>query len=327
MKKSIIALSSAVLLSFGFVSPALASMYTVKQGDTLEKIAREYNLSVQQLHELNNLTSDVLQINQQLITSVPSISTQTKTYTVVKGDTLGKIAKKYHLTLAELKKLNALTSTKIHVGDKLIVSSIAATKAMEKENETMNNNSTQTMLYTVVKGDTLGEIAKKHNLTLEELKKLNPYFKTTDFVKIGQKIRVAKSVIDTAALTNDQQIDTVIMEAKKVINAPYLWTGVTPQGFDSSGFIYYSFKQAGYKISRSSVSTYYELGKDVSLPKPGDLVFFASDVDHAVVMNHVGIYLGDNKFIHVTESKGVQISALSSSYYQSRLIGYKRLVF
>ena len=336
MKKSIIVLSTVAFLSSGFISHASADTYTVKKGDTLEQIAAQYNLSVQQLQELNDLSSDRLQINQQLITSTSSLTkkgasnnlldpTQTKTYTVVKGDTLSKIAKKYKLTVATLKQLNPLSSDKLQIGDTLIVSK-TITQAVEEASETTTIDPTQTKTYTVVKGDTLSEIAEKYKITVAKLKQLNPVLLKSDVIIIGQKLTVGKSSSNTGTSTKDQQVDTVITEAKKVIGAPYLAAGISPRGFDSSGFIYYVFKQAGYKISRSSVATYYKLGKEVSSPKPGDLIFFALGSNKAIV-NHSGIYLGDNEFIHVTLNKGVIISSLTNSYYQSRLIGYKRLSF
>ena len=133
MKKSIFALSTAVtLLSTIFVSPASASTYTVKKGDTLTKIAKKYHITVQQLKKLNQLKSDQVKINQKLTTSTSAIKAgqatvtieneKTSTYTVVAGDTLTKIANKYNLTLDELKKLNTKVSNQIYTGETLVIS-------------------------------------------------------------------------------------------------------------------------------------------------------------------------------------------------------------
>ncbi|MFB5282798.1 NlpC/P60 family protein [Peribacillus sp. Hz7] len=285
MKKSIVAFSAAALLSGLFVSSASASTYTVKKGDTLTKIAKKYDLTVNKLKELNNLKSNTIYVNQKLVTSTSKAKKETTaakatvsiknekktTYKVVAGDTLTKIANKHNLTLGELKQLNQLSSTVIKVGDTLIVS----------------NSSTETII----------------NLPEE-----------------------TKSSANTYETENGPSIDKVIAEAKKVIGTPYSWAGSTPAGFDCSGFVYYAFKQAGYSISRHSSSTYYALGKKVSSPQRGDLVFFATGSNRSVV-NHLGIYLGDNQFIHASSSKGVMISSVNSSYYKSRLIGYKKLDF
>lgn len=283
MKKSIVAFSAAALLSGLFVSSASASTYTVKKGDTLTKIAKKYDLTVNKLKELNNLKSNTIYVNQKLVTSTSKAKKETTaakatvsiknektaTYKVVAGDTLTKIANKHNLTLGELKQLNNLSSTVIKVGDTLIVSS----------------SSTETII----------------DLPEEKKPSANTY-------------------------ENGPSIDKVIAEAKKVIGTPYSWAGSTPAGFDCSGFVYYAFKQAGYSISRHSSSTYYALGKKVSSPQRGDLVFFATGSNRSVI-NHLGIYLGDNQFIHASSSKGVMISSVNSSYYKSRLIGYKKLDF
>ncbi|MEH6948683.1 NlpC/P60 family protein [Bacillus sp. JJ634] len=283
MKKSIVAFSAAALLSGLFVSSASASTYTVKKGDTLTKIAKKYDLTVNKLKELNNLKSNTIYVNQKLVTSTSKAKKETTaakatvsiknekttTYKVVAGDTLTKIANKHNLTLGELKQLNKLSSTVIKVGDTLIVSS----------------SSTETII----------------NLPEETKPSANTY-------------------------KNGPSIDKVIAEAKKVIGTPYSWAGSTPAGFDCSGLVYYAFKQAGYSISRHSSSTYYALGKKVSSPQQGDLVFFATGSNKSVV-NHLGIYLGNNQFIHASSSKGVMISSVNDSYYKNRLIGYKRLDF
>ncbi|USK59543.1 C40 family peptidase [Peribacillus asahii] len=283
MKKSIVAFSAAALLSGLFVSSASASTYTVKKGDTLTKIAKKYDLTVNKLKELNNLKSNTIYVNQKLVTSTSKAKKETTaakatvsiknekiaTYKVVAGDTLTKIANKHNLTLGELKQLNNLSSTVIKVGDTLIVSS----------------SSTETII----------------DLPEEKKPSANTY-------------------------ENGPSIDKVIAEAKKVLGTPYSWAGSTPAGFDCSGFVYYAFKQAGYSISRHSSSTYYALGKKVSSPQRGDLVFFATGSNRSVI-NHLGIYLGDNQFIHASSSKGVMISSVNSSYYKSRLIGYKKLDF
>ncbi|RID84761.1 peptidoglycan endopeptidase [Peribacillus asahii] len=261
-------------------------------------------------------------------------SASASTYTVKKGDTLTKIAKKYDLTVKKLKELNNLKSNTIYVNQKLVTSKKETTAA--KATVSVKNEKTTT--YKVVAGDTLTKIANKHNLTLGELKQLNNLSSTV--IKVGDTLIVSssspemiielpketKSSANTYETENDPSIEKVIAEAKKVIGTPYSWAGSTPAGFDCSGLVYYAFKQAGYNISRHSSSTYYALGKKVSSPQRGDLVFFATGSNRSVI-NHLGIYLGDNQFIHASSSKGVMISSVNEAYYKSRLIGYKKLNF
>lgn len=119
--------------------------------------------------------------------------------------------------------------------------------------------------------------------------------------------------------------DRIIATAKKYIGVPYLWGGESPSGFDCSGFVQYVFKAHGISLNRTC-ETQYKHGKYVSKSnlKPGDLVFFQNTYKAGI--SHVGIYIGDGKFIHASSSKGVTISNLSSSYYTSHYYGARRIL-
>ena len=93
------------------------SVYTVKSGDTLYSIAKKYNLSVDELKTLNNLTNNLLSIGQQLTI----MSNNIKNYTVKPGDTLYSIANNNNLTVDSLKKANNLTSNLLSIGQQLII--------------------------------------------------------------------------------------------------------------------------------------------------------------------------------------------------------------
>ncbi|SNS79679.1 peptidoglycan endopeptidase LytE [Bacillus sp. OK838] len=345
MKKSVVAFSTLAILSSTFVSPALASTYTVKSGDNLSKIAQKHNTTVKDLKQLNNLKTDFLKINQKLITSnskttsnASSVSvkkTKNTTYTIVSGDTLTRIANKHNLTLAELMKLNNLKSDRIYAGAKLIVSKSTTTTTIDLPSSSKPSNVTQTpansATYIVVKGDTLSGISRKTNLTVAQLKSNNSL--KSDLIRVGQKLKLGKSASTAPADKNDGKVEapssgnkvtTLVSEAKKLIGSPYSWAGASPSGFDCSGFIYYTFKKAGYEVSRLSSSTYYDMGKRVTSPKSGDLIFFATGSNKSVV-SHMGIYLGGGQFIHASTSKGVEITSTSNSYFKSRIIGYRSL--
>jgi cell wall-associated NlpC family hydrolase len=119
--------------------------------------------------------------------------------------------------------------------------------------------------------------------------------------------------------------DAIIATAKKYIGVPYLWAGSTPKGFDCSGFVQYVFKAHDISLNRTC-ATQYQHGTFVSKNnlKPGDLVFFQNTYKAGI--SHVGIYIGDGKFIHASSSKGVVISNLSSSYYVSHYYGARRIL-
>ncbi|MCM3677401.1 C40 family peptidase, partial [Peribacillus simplex] len=88
-------------------------------------------------------------------------------------------------------------------------------------------------------------------------------------------------------------------------------------GMDCSGFTYWVMKEQGISIKRGSASDYYSLLPKLKDPKAGDLVFFR-DSDLSQEITHVGIYLGDGRFIHTTKNTGVHISDLTSSYFTQK---------
>ena len=98
------------------------NIYIVKNGDSLYKIAQEFNTTVNKLMDLNDLTSTTLRIGQILKIPYDNIVTSAeKTYTVKNGDSLYKIAQKFNTTVNELKRLNNLNSTLLSIGQVLRV--------------------------------------------------------------------------------------------------------------------------------------------------------------------------------------------------------------
>ena len=145
--------------------------YTVVKGDSLYSIARKYNLTVDELKSMNNLSSNTLSIGQKLIIGK---TTYSNVYTVKKGDTLYSIARNYNTTVDEIKKANNLSSNSLSIGQELVIPT-------KSENQTV---STQT--YTVKKGDTLYNIAKNFNTTVTDIKKLNNL--NSNILSVGQKL-------------------------------------------------------------------------------------------------------------------------------------------
>src|SRR5699024_5506581 len=112
-------LSIGQVLKLPGSSATSTDTYTVKSGDTLYAIANKYNTTVDALKSLNNLTSNTLSIGQTL--KIPSSSSDNVVYTVKSGDTLYGIAEEFGTTVAELTKLNNLSTTTLSIGQKLLL--------------------------------------------------------------------------------------------------------------------------------------------------------------------------------------------------------------
>lgn len=148
------------------------SIYTVAKGDSLYGIAKKYNLSVDELIKYNNLDSTNLSVGEQLL--IPNIGNLSSTYIVKSGDSLYSIAKKYGISVDELKRANGLTTNNLSIGQTLVIP--------ESKSE---------IGYVVKAGDSLYSIAKKYGISVDELKKANGL--TTNNLSIGQELIIPET--------------------------------------------------------------------------------------------------------------------------------------
>ena len=164
--------------------------YTVKKGDSLYSIARNFNVSIDTIIKDNSLNSNNLSIgdNLKIRTNIPSIGVvedecfgieytppstiSTTNYTVKKGDSLYKVANLYNTSVSELIRLNNLTTSNLSIGQVIKVPS----------------NNVVSTTYTVQKGDSLYSIAKKFNTSVDSIKKKNNLSSNT--LSIGQKLNI-----------------------------------------------------------------------------------------------------------------------------------------
>lgn len=113
-------------------------------------------------------------------------------------------------------------------------------------------------------------------------------------------------------------------QASKVMGTPYVMGGTSTRGFDCSGFTRYVYKKMHKTLPRTARQQAH-IGKAVYKGNLsiGDLVFF-NTLGYGI--SHVGIYIGNNKFIHAASSSGVTVSSLSESYYKKRYVTARRVV-
>jgi peptidoglycan DL-endopeptidase CwlO len=138
----------------------------------------------------------------------------------------------------------------------------------------------------------------------------------------------AQDVVGVSAVSPDgavtvappSQYGGVVGIAMQYLGVPYVWGGVSPGGFDCSGFVMFVYAQAGVSLPHHAADQ-YNYGVPVSRDQlePGDLVFFDG-------LGHVGIYIGNGQFIHAPHSGDVvKISSLDDSWYAATFVGARRI--
>jgi cell wall-associated NlpC family hydrolase len=120
--------------------------------------------------------------------------------------------------------------------------------------------------------------------------------------------------------------DRLLRVAQRMLAVPYRFGGTTLWGLDCSGFVQKTFAFLNLDLPRSAREQFREGAKVAKADlSPGDLVFFRT---YAEYPSHVGIYLGDNRFVHASSrERKVTVESLDTPYYVKRYIGAKRLLF
>lgn len=162
-----------------------STTYTVVRGDSLWSIANRFGVTVQQIRDANNLTTDVLSVGQVL--TIPGVSDNEDEnngavfyYTVERGDSLWSIARRFGITVQEIRDANNLTSDTLSVGQSLIIPGISSDEDLEDN----NGNETVPNTYTVQSGDSLWSIANRFGITVNDLKTANSL--TSNLLSVGQ---------------------------------------------------------------------------------------------------------------------------------------------
>ena len=332
--------------------------YTIKKGDNPSRLAKKFKVSAAEIIKANHLRPHGLKPGTKI--TIPSNKSETRRtkkesphknkinpasahfskdrtnssyYSVRKGDTLSSISRKCSIPVTELREINNLKSAKLRTGQKLIV----------------KRSGPKT--YTVKRGDNIYRIAKRFDIDVDEIKDINNL--DTELLKPGQKILLEpepeteqepgksdEPVLSQAHIEQAYVEDEIkkvselkelslkerlILFAKKMTDIPYRFGGSSLFGIDCSAFVQKVYGLVGMDIPRSARQQFTE-GDPVDKAElsMGDLVFFRT---YASFPSHVGIYLGNNLFIHASSrSRKVTVDSLETPYYLKRFIGAKRLI-
>ena len=293
-----------IILSFPSLALA-AKTHRVKKNETVYTLAKKYHVTVEELKSANNLVGSrlkprtVLVIPPRTVASASSASSNASVYKVKKSETLSRISKKTGISVAELKRLNGISGSRVKGGKVLVLrESAPVEEARPKVAKKLQ----------LRHGDLFNE--KDYEQSLQELTDLEP----------EHQVDLRKSA--------ELKVDG-IKELKKsaygFLGTLYRFGGNSRySGIDCSSFVQKVFRELEVSLPRTAREQ-FEVGSAVApgdLQK-GDLIFFSTYASYA---SHVGIYLGNNKMIHASSrDRRVVISPMNTAYYRSRFLGAKRI--
>jgi len=280
-------------------------------------------------------------------------------YIVKPGDSLYSISKAFGLSIEALKTANGLEGDSIRPKQALSIPCSRAKKMVQANAkpssspskkpsvETPKRDSEEMVSYVAEKGDTLSSISKKVGLSVEEIKRVNDLH--TSALKIGQVLSFRKDqnrLGEEAGEVRDEQIAGVtqteaekgetaasnplgkwnnpeersllVKVVKTFLGIPYKLGGSTLKGIDCSGLVRKIYEIFNIELPRTAREQ-FSIGKKIGKEQleEGDLVFFRRQGNSS----HVGIYIGDNQFVHASSyNRQVKIDYLDAPYFSKRFL-------
>jgi len=301
MKRQIFVFSGLIVLFvllLSFNTNALAKQYKVRKGESLYSISKKLDVSIDKIKEDNNLQNTEIKPNQILTISTKDLSTSTaKTksnptyYTVKKGDTLSKIARKTQIPMKKIMALNNVNQRSLRVGQRIVLSR----KAKVSEESTY-----------VTANEDLEEYGDD-SLTDDD---------SEDTANISKPDESLKKEELLGKWNSPDEMQLFVKVATGFIGAPYRFGGSSLKGIDCSSFVQKIYRIFDITLPRNAREQ-SKVGISVTREKltEGDLVFFHTKRS----LGHVGIYIGNNEFVHASSrGKVIRVDNLDAPYYQKR---------
>lgn len=350
--------ASGALLTTG--ASALADSYTVVKNDTLWGLSKKYGVSVSDLKKANGVSGHLIYVGQKLqiptkstketktaktSTSTSTVDTTSTTHTVVKGDTLWSLAKKYGVSVSTLMKANNLSSSTILIGQSLNLragmtaygvngvttgssstaastntasstSTTASSQAPKAKKSTTTNTSsnfnTSTSANTQSQSTASNSSESTTTNTNTAASNANTTSSTNTAASSSQAVSQAPTASTSTATTTASASGSAITSyALTFLGVPYVWGGTTPSGFDCSGLVQYVYSHFGINLGRTTYTQQYAGTKiSVASAQAGDLYFWGSYGS----AYHVAIALGGGQYV-MAPAPGQNVMTGSVSSY------------
>jgi len=315
--------SSALAFWLLFFPPFVAgraAAYTVKAGDTLYGIGLRYGVTVQALREANGITGHLIYPGQEIVIPRDSETSRETNREAGRASLPG--------TETPPKEQSEATPP----GFLPPSPSGPESKQLEKPEQPQ-------VSHIVQKGECPSTIASRYGISVEALMQANDLI--SPLIYPGQVLIIpspakagdpAKVSAPRPATNNLPSRSTSASLAKKILpyaasflGTRYVYGGSSPKGFDCSGFVQYVFQSAGFNLPHNAAAQAdYGTPVEKDSLQPGDLVFFSYYGSKGI--EHVGIYAGNDQFIHASSKEGVKYSSLSQPYYRQNYRGARRLL-
>ena len=291
----------------------------MESGESLYKIAKKYDISLEKLKELNpDIKPESIQIGDKIVVSAKKVKDVPKE--------------------KEAPKENKPKETKT------VVAEVANPVNPVNMDANLCTDELGNKVHTVTKGETLYRLSKKYKVSVKDLEEMNPEIIAN--LPIGYEVVIKKGDVELAKHQNEivsspkdveelspenmSKAEFLIAKASQHIGTRYRGGGTTSAGFDCSGLMFSTFKHIDMTLPRSSSSMAVGAGYKIerSQAQKGDLIFFTTNGRGSI--NHVGMIteiIGDEiKFIHSSVQAGVIISSTEEPYYKKRFIQINRVL-